>query len=191
MQNAKMRIFTILLILFAGVNAVGQDCFNQLFDATGLDISFDIQELDNMSCDLKNTLPSEFQAQFKVFDLGFYSLNEYMNDDFGTIWSNGIAEAGQQSTYYILFGRQLQASDGVSKIWFSMNLPTTGSLSCIQPDQLNVLENAIRDILDEANSPYEFANAEVDALAELINWINFFKNCCETDCEETRQVAMF
>lgn len=180
-----MRIFNIFLILFVGVNAVGQDCFNQLFDATGLNISStEIQELDDISCDLKNTFPPEFQSQFKVFDLGFYSLNEYMNDGFGTVWTNGIAEAGQQSNYYILFGRQLQASDGVTKIWFSMNLPTTGSLSCIQPDQINVLENLINEILSETNNPFEFANKEVEALDKLIEWITIFKNCCETSCEE-------
>lgn len=183
-QNSKMRLLNILLILFTGVNLLGQNCFIQLFDATGIDMASDVQDLDDQSCILKNTFPSEFQSQFKVFDLGYYSLNEYMDGSFESIWNEGIADAAQQSTYYIIFGRQLQDGNGENKIWFSMNLPNTGGLSCIQPDQITFLENLISTMLNETTNPLAFANAELDAVLELTDWITIFKNCCETSCEE-------
>lgn len=182
--NLKNLKFLTVFLLLIGGEMFGQNCYIQLSDATGIDMSSKIQNLEDKSCNLKDAFPIEFQSQFKVFDFGFYSMNEYMQGGFASFWNKAVEDAQQQAEYYLLFGKQLPDSKGVSKIWFAMNLPTTGELECIQPAQLNYLENLLREILNETDDPYDFARLELDVVEELTEWVTFYVNCCQSTCEE-------
>ncbi len=98
-------LLLLLLSLLWGASVKSQ-CYIQLGEYSGFDTSPYFEGLDAVACDLVRSLPPEFQNQFRVYDFGFYSLNEYMAGGVDQIWQDAIRQAEQRTPYYLIFGKE-------------------------------------------------------------------------------------
>lgn len=181
------KIFTtLIIILLIGNFAVGQNCYVQLADMSGFDTSPYQSQLEAAACELIQEFPSEVQNQFKVFDFGFYSLNESMQGGFQAVWDRVVQDAVSQSPYYLLFGKQSDRTGVYTKFWLDLKLPTDGKFSCFENDFYNkiefrVLQKVNTNYASNGNSPYSYSSAEIEGIEELKNWITEIVNCCDPE----------
>ena len=82
------------------------------------------------ACDLIRSLPSEFQNQFRVYDFGFYRLNEYMEEGVDKIWQEMIRQVEQMTPYYLIFGKESSTQGIYSTIRVAVKLPLAESFGC-------------------------------------------------------------
>ena len=94
------KILTTLFTIISIVNiTIGQNCYVQLADMSGFDITPYQSQLEDAACELIQEFPSDIQSQFKVFDFGFYALNESMQGGFQAVWDKVVQDASSQSPY--------------------------------------------------------------------------------------------
>jgi hypothetical protein len=183
----RKRIQIFCFLLFVTSFGFSQNCYKTIADLTGLPITSNLSELQDSSCALIQKLPQEFQSQFKVYDFGFYPLNEYTQGGFSEFWNIAINEAKSETPYYLIFGRQLPDSKGKAKIWVEINLPNTGSFSCIDdiaPGFRSSLTSKIRTVAEiefakSSNLPNSFVEAELKSISILKKFVANIVSCCD------------
>jgi hypothetical protein len=171
----KQIILSGIVALLTITFGFSQNCYIKLVDATGIDNSSQLNELEIAACELRFSLPENYRSQFAVYDMGFYSLGEYMEGGFQEVFNKKIQEVSALSNYYLLFGRQMPDSKGKAKIWLALKLPPSDIPDC------NNREGTIIASLDRAfnpiNEPFNFMTNEI----EIMDLIKILKNC--EDCE--------
>ena len=124
--------------------------------------------------------PDEFRYQFKVFDFGFYCHSEHFEGEFPEEFDMAIAEAQSLSPYYLLFGKQSDASGICSKIWVAIKLPDEREFSCMDEAELEGLKYELT-MLGNVNmiNFTEYYRNECNAMHRLKEFIIQTTNCCE------------
>ena len=116
--------FTSSFFLFL-TQMQAQNCFVRMFDAGGFTPEqAQLTALQNASCELRDSLPIAFRDSFKVFDFGFYLHNENMIGGYPEMFQKAIESVQQQSKYYLLFGKQTDATGIYNKFWVVLKLPS-------------------------------------------------------------------
>jgi hypothetical protein len=176
-----MKIQKIILIgLFAILSMTigkSQSCYERLVDATGFNVSNQLNELEIAACELRFSLPEDYREQFTVYDMGFYSMNEYMAGGFQQVFNEKIQEVAAISNYYLLFGRQLPDSKGNAKIWMALKLPPSDVADC------NNREATIIATLDKVFNPIDDPNKILTYEIEIMGLIRTLKKCEDCDNE--------
>lgn len=154
-----------MLIGFNTSNA--QTCFENLGEVSGVDMALYTPELNTAACELIETLPTNYQSQFKVFDFGFYALESSMDSDINELWADAITLAQGKSTYYLLIGKV----SGESGIYFDylvdLKLPPIFDPDCADIVTRKVAE--IQTIMKSQNHPLDFVQNEKAAMESLHN----------------------
>ncbi len=181
MNQLKNTLTLILLIAFANFGR-SQSCYQVIADMSGFDISPYQTELESAACELKNAFPTEFQDQFKVYDFGFYSQNEFMQGGFQAVWDKVVSEIPTQ--YYLVFGKQTDGTGIYTKFWIDLKLPTTGNFECFNQTQYNLLELSILEKVnntysESGNSPSYYSNSQKEGILYLMERILDMIECCQ------------
>jgi hypothetical protein len=108
----------------------GQSCYVRLFDASGVNTDLYQQSLEVAACSLRNVIPTEFQASFKVYDIGFY-LHNTVTFGYPEVFELAKSKVAATSPYYLLFGKQTDQTGVYTKFWIDLKVPNTGKFSCI------------------------------------------------------------
>ncbi len=166
-KDMTKRVLLILLMVATFINSHAQNCFENLGEVSGINISQYAGELNTAACQLVETLPVEFQPQFKVFDFGFYSLEGSMDSDINELWSEVIVKAQSKSPYYLLIGKISGASGIYSDFLVDLKLPPIFDPECADIVTRKVAE--IRNILTSESTPQDFVQKEKDAMLTLHN----------------------
>ena len=165
----------LFLIIFIQTNVEGQNsCYINLGDVSGIDISQYQTELNEAACELVQAFPAEFQDQFKVYDIGFYSQNEFMEGGFQAVLDY-YHNYEVNSPYYLVFGRQYSGSNGLLNIWISLKLPNDPNFPCKNK------ENQIVAILEGLYNPIDGSVSSEQAEIEIMRLVKLLRNC--EDCE--------
>lgn len=185
----KKLIETIFFILFTVNFATGQSCYVQMEDNTGIDRAQNQSQLEAVACELIQEFPTNFQSQFKVFDFGAYTLNEFMLGGFETLWEQAIQEAESQSPYYFIFGKQSDSTGIYTKFWIKIKLPSENEFSCFDNDfytkiEFNVLQKVNKNYSLNKKNPSSYASAEIAGIQELKFWVTEIVNCCDPSLKE-------
>ncbi len=158
MKNLKL-LFTSSLLLLSFQFLIGQGNFIVLNDATGYTASQ--QQLDSLNSaadKLISTIDIELptSGQFKVFDVGFYLHERDYEGDFPEAFQRAINTAAVQSTYFLLFGRQVDDRGVNSKIWIDFVFPDDDFI-CIDNELIrdNLQESANQSLSESADGFYE------------------------------------
>ena len=159
----KKLILLILTVIFSN-SIFGQNCYIQLSDMSGFDTSPYQKDLESAACQLKLSLPEQYQNEFKVFDFGFYRINEFTKGGFEEVWDKIILDVQQQSPYYLLFGKITNTEGAYSNIWVDFKLPDISD-GCFVRDAL-INEN-LTQILNADSNPYTYANREIQAMRSV------------------------
>lgn len=85
---------------------------------------------------------------------------------FQSVFERIQTNISNQSTYYLVFGRQLPDTEGRSKVWIDFNLPDLEEFPCINEQNINQIRLQIQAIGNSISSAgtYDFVKAETDAM---------------------------
>jgi hypothetical protein len=120
MNYLRKALTLVLFIVLANIGQT-QNCYEVIADMSGFDTSPYQNDLETIACELKNAFPVEFQDQFKVYDFGFYSQNEFMQGGFQAVWDKVVSEI--PTDYYLIFGKQSDQTGIYTKFWVDIKLP--------------------------------------------------------------------
>ncbi len=180
-------IISLLLLILTFYSLKGQNCYEVKSDMSGIDISPYQSELMNFACSLRDSFPEEFQNDFTVFDLGFYSISEYMEGGFESFWEKLKIDAASQSMYYLIFAKVNNSNGLNTEFWVDLKLPSSNVFSCLDQMSPNLRGNlsskyeSIANEIHEENEKmsYLYHEAEIEVMVELGKYISELKNCCD------------
>ena len=181
-MNHLRKVLTLFLSIVLVNIGQSQNCYEVIADMSGFDTSPYQAELQSAACELKNAFPVEFQDQFKVYDFGFYSMNEYMQGGFQAVWDKVVSEI--PTDYYLIFGKQTDRTGIYTKFWVALKLPSDGNFSCFSEQQFTLLENSIGVKTNShysslGKSPFQYAQAEVFSMNSLKYQVESMIQCCD------------
>lgn len=177
-----MKKLTTIFIFTLVTNFIySQECYINLVDASGIDMSEYQTELETKACELRESFPSEYQSQFNVYDFGFYSLNENMQGGFQGVWDKMLNKVKAQSKYYLLIGRQPPDSKGNTKTWVDLKIPEEWLLKCFDPAYVKVLKTTIKNKFNNLSSSgaYDFADVQIEGMQFMAEKISYLSDCCQ------------
>lgn len=182
MKNYKNILLWLLLFLstiYPSIISAQNSCFDYFEDLSGLPSGTYTEEINEKACSLKAEFPTEFQNDFKVFDIGFYAHAESMYGTTDQLWESAKTKAASLSQYYLLIGRELN-SDGVySRIRTDLVLPTTGVFHCINENYLQVIKNTLSNPIELDKVWNSYPKNIYTGIDNLTIEIKRIKNCCE------------
>ncbi len=194
MYNRNCR-FTLLFILWGlmptSLVLTQNDCYVQLDDASGFDITSFQTELDSAACELVSAFPdTAFSNHFKVFGFGFYlNLEYYDSYSYPQAFLDVEEEMAGMSPYYLLIGRQSDQSGVFTRFWVGLKLPTTGEFSCmdlISPTWRDDLEEKLNIVANKSHKDNdldhtEYSKAEMAAIKALTDFVEKTADCCDPE----------
>lgn len=172
----KKTFYVLLFILSYGI-VKSQSCYVRLDDASGFATDQYQATLEAAACDLVQTLPEAFQNDFKVYDFGFYTQQEFFQNGFESVWERVNEDI---TPYYLIFGKQLSGLSVAPSVWVEIVLPNRGELECITPEKTDGLKYALELILRQSESPYDWPQYELEAIEKATEFIQQVLECCST-----------
>lgn len=140
-------------------------------------------ELSTIACELRDSMPSEFQNDFMVIDFGMYPLLSFVDEEVGNdlAWQAMIdkVENVLDADYYLLMGKQLNPANMEVTFRVALKLPNTGVF-----ENLNEVftEGITDEVLNAINSQYNSENnfskaslAEKAGVEKLIEYLTLIK----------------
>ena len=166
-KSYRISIILSLFICFLGkMSSQTTSPFIQLDDASGFDTTTSLSSLDSAAQALIANLPPEIQDSFKVYDFGFYLLQNNFSGGLPEVFQQKIDEVANSSPYFLLFGKQSDISGIYTKFWLHIKLPSQGNYPCLTADATayisilanNFIENFYTDL---GHEPTAFHLAEI------------------------------
>ena len=178
----KKYFSSLIFLFFTASMLLGQaPYYVNLDNASGFDRSPYQTQFEAATQEIIDVLPEDYRSQFKVFNLGFYPLSEYMNDDFQLVWDEVKQDVSLQSSYYLLIGGQCD-SEGLFKSWVELKLPEEWLLECFTPTYINVLSTTIKNKFKTSIDILtldDFVNLQLDGMNFMKEKISSLANCCQ------------
>ncbi len=183
MKNIYARlILTIFLTLVLQGIIFSQACFIQLSDATGIEYTQEqLDSLEAAACELVQTLPTQFQNDFKVYDIGFYRYNADMVGGVEAVWDRIISEIPTE--YYLIFGRAFNRVSKNTSIWLDIKLPITGNFNCYNRIDYKLLESSTKIKVRNNLVRYNYFLAELSGVKYLNTRLTEMIECCQLNLE--------
>lgn len=184
MNKLKLLLITFLSVFLLNITN-SQNCYEVIADMSGIDISSYQSELEAVACELVEAFPEEFQNQFKVYDYGFFRMNEFMQGGFQTVWDKVIDDI--PTPYYLVFGKQSDQTGIYTKFWVDIKLPDTGAFECLGFSSGTVRQDIVNKYNIKANEIYKnygkafqnYSTVEIEVIHSLKEFIEEKINCCE------------
>ena len=176
------KLFLILLSVISLQIVNGQNCYQKLTDVSGIDHSASQSQIESAACELRDSLPSNFQNGFNVYDGGFYIHMEHFN---GFGYPEGFEKLKQDATspYYLLVGKQNESRGLYTRFWVDVKLPDITSDGCIpnlNAEASNLVEYVLeREFNKSGRSHYSYPSALITAIEALNEYISNAKVCCQ------------
>ncbi len=180
-----MKNVIAIIIFFTSILSLHSQNYVKLADVSGVKISAnDISELNEAADALVAAMPTEFQGQFKVYDMGFYVYNELMVGlSIPAVWDNALANVS--SPYYLAFGRESDQNGNFNQMRVVLKLPKTGAFQCLDETYLEIIKNSVKlpaqTLLKNgvaAGVFNAFTEAERTSMSNLKTYVTKIKNCC-------------
>lgn len=174
-MNHFKAIATLLVFsLFSCINA--QTCYEIIEDASGLNTSSHIQELNGASCIVLDSIPTKFRSSFGIQHFGFYRISDNFRGGSEDVWNEVVSSVEDLKPYYILFGEEINSIDGTVQGRVSLKIPVDDEFSCITDEMMDGLESEMKMILNQESK--DFYLKEIEALAAFNAFLTRSKNCC-------------
>jgi hypothetical protein len=178
-----MKIFHFILIVFFALSAKlsSQPFYINIGENSGVEYESSLNGLENYSSNLAHALPSTFRNSFKVFSTGFYLHNRNFVGGIPDEFEIAIDTAQNESTYYLLFGREKNTEGKIVRYWVDLKLPfETDSLECFKQNDVYLLKGKIESKLTPylGNEDKTFSIAENAAISLLKDELEYIVHCC-------------
>lgn len=183
-MNLKSLFFILLTLTTVKLTS---QCYKVEADFGGMDNSSYQAALEAAACQLRDSFPTIHQNDFKVYDFGFYSLNQYQQGGFKAVWDKVRSSVASQSQYYLLFGKITNNEGVYIELWVDLVLPRNNSFTCIDLLSSNLRENLRKKYETTANeihesngkSPQQYHLAEIEVMKQLSEYVGGLKQCCD------------
>lgn len=176
-MRKRIQIFYFLLSITSF--GFSQNCYKVIGDAQGMNL--DISSLETISCQLKDSLPSEFSEDFKILYYGFYLHNTAMQGGTESFLSGAKTLADAASPYYVLLSNQI-SWNGEVKYFIDFKLPNNWLPYCFDPLIVESFENSIinkfKNLTTKYNSASDRVILENEALKYLATKFGKYTSCC-------------
>lgn len=187
MNNKALNILLILSLFFLSfvkLSAQDNPSYIQLEDASGWDTSTPRSSLEAAAQTLIENLPPAVQDSFRVFDFGFYLLQNNFSGGLPAAFQQKIEEVNSLSPYYLLFGKQSGTNGVYTKFWLELKLPGAESYPCLTADAFEYVRllttNHLQSIYDDlGKEPVYYHQAEIAAMELLGRKLYKLMNCCQ------------
>jgi len=197
MQKFHYYLFPVLVFILSLLPSTlhCQSAFVQLSDATGFADNIPQHALDSLestSQSLREALPQEFQSDFAVYDLGYYSHHGSFTGGIPDVITNVITNHVTHP-YYLLFGREMDDEGGLKKVWVEVELPESNCLDQITPMYIDGIGFLMELEFLVSNSLNNFVPGYKYFMSELSKIINRKMDCCQEALEgvASRQFTPF
>lgn len=150
-----MRLFYVIFLLLTSSFlhfSYAQDCFVILEDASGMDISPRLEEIELAACALIETMPEEYQDSFGIYYFGFYLQQDKYQEGLSAIINQQMEEIQTSHPYYLAIGINLNF-ENPKRIKLLINLPEEGNFSCTEKGDVGLLSSSLE--LKFRNDPNE------------------------------------
>lgn len=177
----KLVLILLSVISFQVLN--GQNCYQKLTDISGFDHSDSQSQIDDAACNLIQSLPENYQSEFKVYEGGFYIHMEHFK---GFGYPQGFENLKDDATspYYLLVGKQNESRGLYTRFWVDVKLPDITSDGCIPNlnDQASSLVEYVleREFNKHDRSPSQYPYALITAIEALQDYISNATACCQS-----------
>lgn len=177
-------ILSLLFLSFVKLSAQGNPSYIQLEDASGWDTATPRSSLEAAAQALIENLPPTVQDSFRVFDFGFYLLQNNFSGGLPAAFQQKIEEVNSLSPYYLLFGKQSDTNGVYTKFWLELKLPGAESYPCLTTDAFEYVSllttNHLQSIYDDlGKEPVYYHQAEIAAMELLGRKLYKLMNCCQ------------
>lgn len=189
MVDAKGSIFTLYfsMSIVAVISTHAQNnCYIQLDEASGFDVTPYQADLDARACELVAAFPdSTYADSFKVYSFGFYvNLAFYDTYSYPQAFSDMNEEVAGLSPYYLLIGRQSGPEGIFTKFWVDVKLPETGSFGCMDEYWRIALDFRIQNSIElsyteNGKTPNVYVEAEKVGMDSLASFVKQQASCCD------------
>jgi hypothetical protein len=160
-------------------------CYLQKTEASGFNTAQFQTSLNQAACAMKDSLPTEFQAQFKVITFGLYTLAPTFNSGIAPMLAKAKQDAENESPYYLLIVRESNSTGLFTKFHIELKLPNTSTLSCVDSTKQQIIEQTILQTMNAKYGEYDqspsfYAQAEIAGMEILGKILGAVKsgNCC-------------
>lgn len=140
-----MKKTMLVLIFWAALTQIlfAQTCFVRMVDNSGFNTDSYQSSLEQSACALQNSLPAQFQSQFKVYDFGFYLHNEtFRGFGYPEAFQKAITDAEGQTSSFLLIGKQTDSKGVYSRFYVHVNLPDVTGDGCL-PELNSIATNLV------------------------------------------------
>jgi len=180
-----MKKSTATIIILFCVLYINAQCYIQKTDVSGLDLSTYQSGLNQAACSARDSLPMEFQSQFKVVTFGFYVHSPSFNSGIEQSINISKTVANNESQYYLFIARQSDPNGLFTKFYVDIKIPSSGSFSCIDSSKIQIIKQTVQQTITtryqlNGNSPFMYADAEKAGIEILSKLFGALKsgNCC-------------
>lgn len=179
----------IFLFYFVLSFSLKAQCYLQKTEASGFNLAQFQASLNQAACSLKDSLPIEFQSQFKVLAYGLYTLAPSFNTGITSMLTKAKLEAENESQYYLLFVRESSSNGLFTKFHVEIKLPNTGAFSCVDSAKNQIIKQSVIQAINNQyqtydNNPSFYSQAEtagMDVLSKILGAIKGGNCCVPTD----------
>jgi hypothetical protein len=183
-----MRHFILLFVLALSQSLTAQISYQRISDQSGyLPTTGQIAELEAAARRLLDSIPQPQRDSFGIFEVGFYLHNPVTDGGTPEAFQMAIAAAASRKPYYILFGKQSDASGLCTRFWVDLELPLGGEFSCLNKISAQIRSDlaykyqfiANKTHTTNALDPYLYHVAVTTTLDSLTSKVTYIKDCCE------------
>ncbi|MFZ4545761.1 MAG: hypothetical protein ACOYOA_17060, partial [Saprospiraceae bacterium] len=144
-------------------------------------LNIDVSNLEAISCQVIDSLPPEFSADFKVLYFGFYIHYNSMIEKTENFLAKASAIAGSESPYYILLANQISET-GESKYFIELKLPQNWLTNCFDPLIVKTFEKSVKNKFETLNALYKSPSDRIALESEGLKYISTkfgkYTACC-------------
>jgi hypothetical protein len=143
-----------------------QSCYVQLADMSGQDTGPYQSDLELAACSLRESLPGQYQDEFKVYDFGNYTLSEFTNGGILSVWQRLVLSVQDSSEYYLLFFKVSNQRGIYNQIWVDFKLPE--SIGECFNDKTSIIVQ-LTNLVNEDLTSYNYAEKKILVMEQFLN----------------------
>ncbi|TVQ50980.1 MAG: LysM domain-containing protein [Saprospirales bacterium] len=140
-------------------------------------------DLEDTATALRMALDISYQADFAVYDLGFYAHHSKMVGGIPEVMAKAISDRITHS-YYLVFGREMDDQGDLKRVWVEVELPEEEwLLECFNQTYIQVFKAGIRnkaeEFFEQYSKPASHPVAKIQTILYFAEKLAELAGCCE------------
>lgn len=171
----------IVVIAFVSNAVLAQECYEVIYDYTGLSYEVPLQDLTAVSCEISDLINSkrDQDVSVPVLDLGYYFISSYSEGSNVEQWNKSVSRVKEDYEFYILFGRLSNDLGSNFEVFVDINIPEIG----LGSERIAAIESIAKAYLEDEvvfPSTYYYNQKNILSLMKLF----FNLEICDNEIDD-------